>query len=677
MRTLSANLTTENNKDANLPVIEVQINGVTNRYSSGTFSSISANHKKLIKDFIYTMPPVDLLDGLQSNPQFRVDITDKDRDLTGDINANSFFDRQVTARFGDQNIVIGDFFDFPSFNIKGKLELSEKFQSWILTGVSAFKFLKQDIFRDIPKTTLSGDFLKGAGGPISVASFTSFVDVTNMPSKIGGISFLKIDSEIVKYLTMTGGEADTITRGVFGTDDTDHFDGAEVLQFFAFPELYPTDFLLFLLLTTTDGSGHAYYDLTSFDTAFAGFGLGLSSTEVNITSIERLGYQWFFQEEACHFLGSFRTEQSKSWIKRELLEIANLILYVDSGNQLNVGIVDYHQMLEFDATGNTLTQADIKITNYNIILDRLINEIRYEYAIDPISGKNGRSIELEYDSSTATHGAADKRHVVKSRLLDDMDPAIATNPPRIVWNTARRLFFMFGNPVAEIEFESQPPNWLFEPIADSVTVSNTKIPDIENDGEGISNQYVITGQTIKPISDPRSFKYNALSPEPYNIAVAIARTFTVVTEGSITDTSIVFRSGADLLQNASDGNHTFAGDVTAPLLYYDIKVTPPNTGTTEHWISLRFKLFTSFPLFTGAVVDKVKILRYNSGDSAAFTARIMAINNDTTFLGLSIFRSAYVQWFFANASAGSGERPSSVELVEFGFVNILATFSEV
>jgi len=676
MRTLSANLTTENNKNANLPVIEVQINGVTNRYSSGTFSSISANHKKLIKDFIYTMPTVDLLDGLQSNPQFRVDILDEDRDLTGDINTNSFFDRQVTARFGDQNIVIADFFDFPSFNIKGKLELAEGFQSWILTGVSAFKFLKQDIFRDIPKTTLDADFLKGAGGPISVTSFTSFVDVTNMPSKIGDISFLKIDSEIVRYTTMTAGEADTITRGMFGTDDTDHFDGAEVLQFFAFPEIYPTDFLLFLLLTTEDGSGHSYYDLASFDTAFAGFGLGLSASEVNITAIERLGYKWFFQEEACHFLGSFKTEQSKSWIKRDVLESANLILHVDSSNLLSVKILDFHQMLEFDATGNTLAESDIKIIKYEIILDRLINEIRYEYAIDPVSGQNGRSIEVEYDQSPSTHGAPDKRHVVRSKLIDDLDPAVAATKFQISWDIARRLLLTFGNPVAEIEFESKPPNWLFEPIADSVTISNTKIPDIENGGEGISNQYIITGQTIKPISSPRSFKYNALSPEPYNIAAAIARTFTVVTEGSITDTTITFKSPADLTQNAEDGNHTFGADVTgANLLYYDIKITPPNSGTTEHWISLRFKLFSVAPAFVGAVVDKVKILRYNSGDSAAFTVRIMTIANDGGTGGSVAFRSTYVQWF--DASHGSTERPSSVELVEFGYVVIAATFSEV
>ena len=677
MRTLSANLATENNKAANLPVIELQFNGVTNRYSSGKFLSISANHKKFIKDFIYAMPAVDLLGGLQSNPQFMVEIVDKDRDLTGDINANSFFDRQATARFGDQNITIGDFFDFPSFNIKGKLELDEKFQSWKLDGIAAFKFLKQDIFRDIPKNVLNADFLKGAGGPISMSSFASFVDVTNMPSKIGDIGFLKIDSEIVRYTTMTAGEADTITRGMFGTDDTDHFDGAEVLQFFAFPEIYPTDFLLFLLLTTTDGSGHAYYDLTSFDTAFAGFGLGLSSAEVNIAEIERLGYKWFFQEEACHFLGSFRTEQSKSWIKREILEQANLILYVDSNNLLSTQILDYHQMILFDDTGNTLTQGDIKITKYEVILDNLINQIRYEYAIDPVSGKNARSIELEYDTSRITHGAPDKIHVMKSRLIDNLNPATASTKFQIIWNVARRLFLTLGNPKTEIEFESQPPNWLFEPISDSVTISNTKIPDIENGGEGISNQYLITGQTIKPISDPRSFKYSAFSPEPYNLDGDLGQTFTVVLEGSITDTSITFRSPADLLQDAGDGNHTFGANITANILYYDIKVTPPNTGTTEHWISLRFKLFTPVPVFTGAVVDKIHILRYNSGDSAAFTARIVAINNDTNSLGLSIFRSAYVQWFDASATDLSGERPSTVELVEFGHLNINSLFSEV
>ena len=41
-----------------------------------------------------------------------------------------------------------------------------------------------------------------------------------------------------------------------------------------------------LLLSTDDGSGHAYYDLTSYDSNFKGFGVGLTDSDVDIDQIE-------------------------------------------------------------------------------------------------------------------------------------------------------------------------------------------------------------------------------------------------------------------------------------------------------------------------------------------------------------------------------------------------------
>ena len=671
MRTLAANHTTENNKLQNKPVVEVQFTGITNRYSSETFSSISANHKKYINNFNITWPKLSLTDGVQSVTTIDFTLTDKSQTVTSDLNGTSFFEIVLTARIGDQEIAIGDFFDLPTVKLRGDLSLGRDLRSWGFSGTNVFELLKGDIFRTIPTTNLDADYLKGVTTTMGGVSFAAFIDATALPSKIGAQAYLKVDSEIIKYEAFTSTEPSTITRGMFGTKDTDHFDGARVEQFFAFTGVSPTDWLLYILLT---GGGHAFYDLSTFDTAFNDFGLGLTSAEVNITNIERLGYKMFDEIEYCHFLGSFKKQTAKPWLIENILRPSDTFIFSDSSNKIDVGIIDVHELANFRDTGSTiLTGEVIETLDYRVDMSTLVNELHYRHAIEPITEQPGTTDKIEYDDSKTTHGAQDVPTLITSPLLGGS----SLSDDKIAWLAGRRRLLYYGNPLATAKIEVDPRRWLFENY-DTVTIANDNIPDLENTGLGVSNKWVVVGHSLTPIGSRRN-TYDMISHEPYNLNASFPATaFTEVEEVSITDTTVTFLSPADLVQNAEDGNHNFGGDITAGLVFWDVKITPPNSGTTEHWISLRMKYFTSAPVFTGTVADRAGICRYNSGDSTAFVVRLLDVVDSATIGTPSVsMRSMYLQWYDASASGGGGERPT-VALIGVGYLSLpAASFSIV
>jgi len=513
MRTLSADTNTENDKTSNQPVIEVSFDSVTNKWSSGTFTAITGNHRKEIKDFSYVWPKINLLSHIQANTQAEVTIQDVDlefsKDLAGRGTAVSFYSRTMTSNYGfnHADVILSEFFTLPATKVKGKLELIDGFESWKLSSRGIFEFLERDLFRSVQTSTLNGaDYLKASTATIPLASTSGWIDPTALPSKLTAQAYVVIDQEIIGYTTLSSGDpAATITRGMFGTEDTDHFDGAEVRQFYAMPGVLPTDWLLYVLLTTDDGSGHAYYDLAAFDSGFNDMGLGLSATEVDITGIERLGYKWYFEEESCHFIGSSKVEDSKRWLIENILKPADLFLYVNSSNKITVGIIDYYDIVD-RGSNVTITQAKHQIKSYMVNYDTVISKQRIEYEIDPLSKQHATIAEFDNQAVAALHGGADTFFVKKNPLLNT-----GLSNKQVVWTSGRRLFTFFENPVIEANIEVTPPNWLAE-FYDIMTLENDKIPDMLDTspfgGLGISSLSLILGQQIKPISNPRIFSYD-------------------------------------------------------------------------------------------------------------------------------------------------------------------------
>lgn len=699
MRTLSSNLATENDKASNFPVVQITFSGITNLYTSGTFSAISGNDKKYLNSFSFSCPKINLLSGIQANPQMSFSITDKDNDLTTDLNSAGFHNKTVTAKIGDKNIAIADFFSLPTTKVKGPLTIEPGFQSFRFVSQGVFSFLEGSLFGNVPSNILSGDHLKGDVDdmPLSAVSST-FIDPTGLPGNWPAKAYLKIDNEILSYDAISGSQIDgttaggTIVRGQFGTEDTDHFDGSKVQQIFMFKDLWPTDVLLYCLLTTGDGSGHAAYDLSAFDSAFNDMGLGLSSSEVDIEGIERLGYKFYTEIEKCHFLGAFEVKDARTWLNDNIFKPADLFVFTDSDNKITAGIIDFLQFTSSNTgsattstethrswsdTGETVTQTEQKIQNqrpvisYNFSLENVINEIHYEYQIDPVTGQSNELHKIEYDASKTSHTAVDSPLVVRSPLIDDLSGTDAQDAAKIGHWIGRRKFHTWGNPVADIETSFQSDKWLFE-VYDVITYSNTKIPDLENGDVGLSHKCVVVGQTITPIGNDRGVKYNLLAPEAYKLTT-INNSWTIVLAAAITRTACTFRATADLVQNAGDGRHDFGGSTTAGLFYIDIKITPPGSGSTDHWISLSFKMFSSVPLIDSADLEHKMVCRYNSADSTdvVFRFLIAPLESITLFSNVTSFETIYVQWY--DQTASGGEVLSAVAIEEVGILSFAST----
>lgn len=667
MRTLSSGFATENNKLANKPVVEVQFTGITERFSSGTFVSISGNHFKYISDFNVSWPESKMTDGVQTDIFMDFTIIDKSNELTDIIQADSFFEIQITARMGDQDIAIGDFFDLPVTNLSKSLGVGRDLSSWRFSAGSVLRLLNNDIFKDPPTTTILADYNTGDTTSPTTANFSSFIVPTDLPSKIGAQAYFVIDDEIIKYEVITTSEPATITRGMFSTDDSDHLNGALVTQFYAFTNITPMDWLLYVLLT---GGGHAYYDLSTFDTAFNDFGLGLTASEVNITEIERIGYKMFDEIEYCHFLGSMEVKGAKTWLIENILKPSDHFIFVDSSNKLTVGVLDIYQAVVFNDESNSISNSEIVgVANYSIDMKDLTNEIHYEIGINPLSGEPNEIVKYESDTSKAAHTATVDPVVVFSPLI--------TTDAKMGWAIARRMLLFFGDPPIRMTLKIDPRRWLFETF-DTITVNSDKIPDIRNGGLGISEMFVIVGQELSPLNK-RDVSYQFLGPDIYRLS-GVDTTFTIVTEGSITKNAMTFNSPATNIKETEDAKHDFGSNTTVGTVYWDIKVTPPNAGTNlEHWISFRFKSHAGDDSFiTGTNHDRPKICRYNSSDSVAFTVRILLVLavGDLSTPNRTTVNFLTVQWFDASATGGSGDRPTSVELVELGYLNITTTFSK-
>jgi len=91
-----------------------------------------------------------------------------------------------------------------------------------------------DVQSNIESSLLSGDVTQEEVTSISVASTAQFDTFEGIPVGVGSTGYLKIEDEVIGYLSMTpngsgGGTLDTLTRGVDGTRVIPHINGSNVL----------------------------------------------------------------------------------------------------------------------------------------------------------------------------------------------------------------------------------------------------------------------------------------------------------------------------------------------------------------------------------------------------------------------------------------------------------------
>ncbi len=711
MRTTTSNYDTANALAGKKPCIRVKVGGLTNHWSSGPFPSIPASTKQILGSFQANFPEIDLLKSpFPKSGNYTFQVKDIDLLITIDLDSNPLInDKDVTVEIGFQDIAIGD---FVTLEVQ-KLNINPSFGSDLQT----YSFVSRDVRRllkgNICRKQFSSLLANILTGPqtVVVDSSDGFIDPTNLASHFDGLTGIDTDTayfellgDVMRYDSkddanehLINAEHNSSSRVVSAITDY-AVAGVVVKQVFGFKNLYPTEALLHILLTTDDGSGHVFYDLATMDAGYGGMGFEdiIDQSNVDIEGIERLGWK-FFNMGVENCMGIHLTEEVNGldWIIDNILKPAGLYMYIRDG-KISVKSIDRLDFLETFTIDQALTKGDLvnhRINKFEIDIENLINEIAFSWELAGTAGATNKvqNWQFKNDDSVTQYGAREKPFVIRNPLvtLDDnvRQPANIWQHPSDTWEDqirdviARRWLFTFGhNPFGKLDVDLVPDKWLMQAV-DKVSITHDQIPDTNDGTRGWSAKpFFILGHSINPLSMPPKNNYKMMTHEAFT-KVSDPYSFTTIAEGSITDTSITHDADNTVSEQAADGNHDFASPFIAQadmkVVILKIELDPPASGSTHHWVKFGIKLIDE--ALTAILFEQnYRAIRYLSSEDTVFTLEFVLFPiYNAVGAGNKVRR---IKVDFYEKSATGAQELSAVTFKEIkysGFAHNLSTVKEL
>lgn len=680
-RTTTANYDTLNT-GAKKPVGIIELldkdDAVLAKYSSGTFANIgSTGHKKYVSNIRVSTDSFDLI----GNPfvgatNIEAVIIDYGLDVTSELNSGAVV--KLQAKIGFQGLNASDFVSLPvqqilSINLIGSNEDS---LAWRIVSRDVRSILTGTIFKH---ATGAGDTLNGAmtdsATSITISDGTRWIDPGNLSAGNGNLedwlkAGIKIESEYLGHTATTTTTTLTVSRAQFGSTARAYDDGTKLRQFFYTvtsnldnPFTW-ADMLLHICHTSEDGSGHAHYDLTGFDSNFAGFGLGMAEDEVETENIERLGQLTNIWQRVLrdNFYVIEQPENAADWISRNILIPNGLVAYINESGKLDVKLIDIIEFGENFSSSVTLDDDKIRNATLTLAYDQLRNNMEI-IADTPIRYEYDTRLRGELDASVTAYGLS--KPLTISAAVESASPVSpALEEDNYI---AERWLYLFGNVPGLVNASVNFENWIYT-VGDFALLTWGKFPDPTAGTRGWSaKKAIIIGQNaffdFAELGNCE-FSYNLFSWEATDKVSSFYTRQDKIEEGDITDTSATLSATETLSDppEAADAHYDFTSTVQADLWKVTMRITPPNSGSTEHTI----KLLLDAAEDSGGYMTRGRrrvIIRYNSGDSAAFTVKIMwamGADNDCDRI--------YAQWYAA--SAGASERPTAVELIQVEYYTL-------
>lgn len=645
MKSSTANFDNVNNDISHSPVAIVEVAGLTRKYTSGAFANISANHKKFLGDVNIRVQDLNILDTPgQSQTHIDFSVLDKDLDVTDQIKNNALQDKIATLKVGYDSLSDSDFINFENNAIKNIED--EKNLRWRFITKDISRLLNRQIFRKAPFTNLNGDHTATAS-TIDVDDASVLLDPANKPNYFGSLSnFIIIDSEIISYLTISVNQLQTIGHNAKNSSPDEHKDNTFVYQFYDVAT-YPHIALLNILLTTEDGNGHPHYDLTSFDPAWAGYGLGFDVSEVDIAEIERIGYLTYRQGSTSVFMGAYRPVSALAWLEENILIPQGWYLYKRNGKIAIGSFHNLHITTNFSAmkalNDNEIIEARAEIDN-----EKLVNEIQMEMNFAPATGQYLTTKNFELDESITDYGRIQAPYIIRNPW------AVGNESARIKAWIARRHLETFANPPGLVNLVLRNQNILLEQ-GDWITITHSKLRDLIAGVRGwTAKKALILGQEISLFQE-RGHKIQALTWEMFN-RVTSFYTITTIESGSITRTALAFNATNSSTLQAEDA-YVDVTSSSADVFIPQIQVTPPGTAANKHnQLKIGFWVLDSGGTVLRFNID-LDLIRYYTNDSAPFTIQIMLLAGSTvTFdrVKLDFFDCADAN----GVAAASADRPT-------------------
>lgn len=680
-KTTTANFNTENAKLNRKPVFILEFDSLTRKYSTGTFGNISGDHKTLIDSVAMSSTELDIVENNIRPGSAQFVIVDEGLDVSDLIVQNNLNKKGVTIKFGFQALNDTDFLSFDGWAITDIQPNPDKV-SYIFTCEDAGRFFSRNVGDFIQTTNLNGAYDATGGLDIVTDSTTGFIDPTNIPSEIAeyidvGVIF---NNEIFMYDGITATDFQNPSRIVWGgvPINTAHEDDSEVKQVVVFHEydavtLQPTTPLpmkcyLHVLLTSDDGSGHAYYDLATYDSGFKGMGLGYVEADVNIKEIENVGHLIVFNtvEDGGNSGAVYRLEPAAGFLSRFFWRPLGVFHYIDSDGKVSIKTFD---SVEFDtgfSSVNTFDDDSIVDFDYKIEWDDILNTIVFRYD-NNLKGSPVEVDKYKIDESVTDYGQGEKIFELESGWT----PSNAT-ANFILNNFLRRWFYSFANPFARSMFESLTSDIIWDP-GDLVDFTLTDEVDLTgaSAARGITTKKgVLSRQDVSLVGrgddDPDfSVKYAALLLDIFDKVSGFVTdvtvdeaTFEAGESGSGGRKALVFEAVNDNVLHANDAYTDFASTKSAQAFKVTIEITPPGSGTDEHNLfAIGIHVQSPAATDTFAAVAHPAV-RYHSTESTAYEVSFYVVNE-----GGNVSMDRFKVDLFDlretdNAAVGAGETPT-------------------
>lgn len=439
-RTLSANFQTYAALKTLQPVVVMSVSGITRRYSSQTFANITANDKRLIRLFEADILDIDHLSAKSRQGAFRTSILNENLDVSQElIIDNELHETDIIYSIGFQELNDSDFVDLQAVTAGRIQHANEEEVSFITTDARRLISDRQYLFDFQQSTNLDGDHAD-TDTTITVDSTTGFVDFTNVPQEVELLvpAIIVGNREIIAYGGANGATTFTSagrTSGYTGTPNIDHSDNEEVRQAVmlavspgatAAPN-GPIVSLLPLLMTRKAGSftsTHDYYDYGNYDANFRGMGLGLTSSQINILSFERMDgiIRDYCLDKSTEYTGrfaiGFEKQPAETWISNYLRGFG-CFLYLDSDGKLAIKSWDRIELTFNEINVSTLTEDDIlENSEFELDYENIINHFEIAYQRNWLEGSYSTRRTFQHDDSKVTYGLSQKPYIIEVDCFD-------------------------------------------------------------------------------------------------------------------------------------------------------------------------------------------------------------------------------------------------------------------
>lgn len=676
MRTASANYNTYNALAYKKPVFAVEFSGINTKFVSDIFADIASppggvTYKKYLKNVRFNQGELDIFTPAYISGTYVLSIVDINSEVTSFLNSESVLGSTVTIKLGFQEI---NYSDFVNLTVAGSKVVDYYLNADLLTydiecRDGLLELLNKNIgVTGFPNLNTSIDFaFASADTSFYVNDDSALYEPTDLANNLDNRIYMvvKINSEIIKYETLAGGinnEVTDLTRAIGGTSTpSSHAVNSIVRQGLGF-SCDPLRIFLHLAMATEAGTNGKYdFDANvnfSDNIGNCLLNIGLTSSELAVENIERLGWKLFnyieYNPAQCRFYFPDEEFNFLDHTQTNLLKPYGLFLMIRDG-KIDVGSNDYLDFYENFSADYTFDSENIEAINSMRHSDskELSSSQLISYEYNHVSGEFSNTYNIgsyAADTASAYPNLTNELSVYYYSLdsADGNDLILFSS-----WALYRMTNFLDLSTILNLSANHQTA--LLE-VGDKASITLSNLPNVKTGSRGWTTvKSLVVGQNFDLLNGSfqhtlRIFDIPGFAGTAAGGAVGFYNINKVV-EGSIDDTTLTVSADETATTEAADAYYdNSTSQYAADLFIFFIEVTQPGygSGSTSEIINLKLSLLDNVP----AIIhyDYKPYIYFNPQSSDVFTVALYVYANNDVFSNSYIVDRVKVDWISTTAT---------------------------